>query len=166
MTFDDLVIGQSAFLDANTFVDQFAPDPVFGPACSQLLQRIENGEVQGFTSTHILSEVVHRLMTIEASAVFGWPFAGIAYRLQKHPSEVQKLTGFQSAVDKVLNSAVQTLTVAPALISTGAVVSRQTGLLTNDALIVAVMQQHGLTNLASADADFDRVPGLTRYAPA
>ncbi|MCR4413828.1 MAG: PIN domain-containing protein [Thermoguttaceae bacterium] len=43
--------------------------------------------------------------------------------------------------------------------------SRRTGLLTNDALVVAVMQRHGLTHLASHDADFDRVPGLTRYAP-
>ena len=32
-------------------------------------------------------------------------------------------------------------------------------------MIVAVMQTHGLTNLASNDADFDRVSGLTRYAP-
>ena len=35
----------------------------------------------------------------------------------------------------------------------------------NDALIVGVMLAHGLTRLASSDADFDRVPGLTRYAP-
>lgn len=34
-----------------------------------------------------------------------------------------------------------------------------------DALIVAVMQHHCLTNLASNDADFDRVSGITRYAP-
>jgi hypothetical protein len=32
-------------------------------------------------------------------------------------------------------------------------------------LIVAVLQQHGLTNLASGDTDFDRVTGLTRYGP-
>jgi predicted nucleic acid-binding protein len=32
-------------------------------------------------------------------------------------------------------------------------------------LKVAVMRQHGLTNLASEDADFDRDPGLTRYGP-
>jgi predicted nucleic acid-binding protein len=44
-------------------------------------------------------------------------------------------------------------------------VSRQTGLLSNDALIVAVMRANGLTKLASEDADFDRVPGITRYAP-
>jgi predicted nucleic acid-binding protein len=43
--------------------------------------------------------------------------------------------------------------------------SQQHELLTGDALIVATMQQHGLTHLASADADFDRVPGITRYTP-
>ena len=36
---------------------------------------------------------------------------------------------------------------------------------TNDALVITVMQYHGLTPLASHDADFDRVPGLTRYGP-
>src|SRR6266849_2322707 len=43
--------------------------------------------------------------------------------------------------------------------------SQQIGLLSNDALLVAVMQAHGLTKLASNDPDFDRVPGITRYAP-
>ena len=36
----------------------------------------------------------------------------------------------------------------------------------NDALIIAAMRSHGLNCLASADSDFDRVPGITRYAPA
>ncbi len=166
MTFDDLVSGQSLFLDANIFVYQFAPDPVLGPACSELLERIENGEIQGFTSTHVLSEVAHRLMTIEASTVFGWPFTGIAYRLQKNPSEVQKLTAAKVAIDKVLGSAVHTVAVPPALISIAASVSQTTGLLTNDALIVAVMQASSLNSLASHDADFDRVAGIARYAPA
>lgn len=58
------------------------------------------------------------------------------------------------------------LTIAPSLIATAAVASQQHGLLSNDALIVAVMQSHGLSNLASSDADFDRVPGFTRFVPA
>jgi predicted nucleic acid-binding protein len=32
-------------------------------------------------------------------------------------------------------------------------------------LVVAVMRSNGLARLASSDTDFDRVPGLTRYAP-
>lgn len=165
MTFNNLATGESVFLDANTFVYHFAPDPVFGAACGQLLQRIENGELHGVTSSHILSEVAHRLMTVEASTVLGWPFSGIAYRLQKNPAEVQKLGAPRLAVDNILGSAIQTVSVAPALISAATEVSQRTGLLTNDALVVAVMRAHGLSNLASNDADFDRVPGLNRYAP-
>jgi predicted nucleic acid-binding protein len=57
------------------------------------------------------------------------------------------------------------LTIPAALVATAAAVSQQTGLLSDDALIVAVMRHYGLANLASHDADFDRVPGITRYAP-
>jgi predicted nucleic acid-binding protein len=52
------------------------------------------------------------------------------------------------------------------MLATAAALSQQIGLLTNDALIVAVMQAHGLSRVASNDSDFDRVPGLMRYAPA
>jgi predicted nucleic acid-binding protein len=50
-------------------------------------------------------------------------------------------------------------------VSQAADLSIQHGLLTNDALIVVVMRDHGLSHLASLDADFDRVPGIARYAP-
>jgi predicted nucleic acid-binding protein len=166
VTFADLVAGESVFLDANAFVYHFALDPAYGTACSQLLQRIENQDLLGLTSTHDLTEVAHRLMTIEAIATYGWPVAGVAQRLRRHPAEVQRLTAFRRAVDSILHSRVQVLAIAPALLGTATVVSQGTGLLSNDALIVAVMQANGLTHLASNDADFDRVPGLTRYTPA
>ncbi len=105
-------------------------------------------------------------MSIEASARFGWPFAGMARRLKDHAAEVQKLMAFRRAIQTVVDSKFQVLSITPALVLAAAGLSQQTGLLSNDALIVAVMQNDGLVNLASNDADFDRVPGLTRYAPA
>lgn len=165
MTFANLVAGESLFIDANIFVYHFAPDPILGPACSQLIQRIDSQDLRGFTSTHILTEIAHRLMTIEASTLFGWPFQGIAYRLQKNPAQLRKLYAFQQAVETVLNSKVQVLSIAPALVLTAATLSHQTGLLSNDSLVAAVMQENGLRNLASNDADFDRVTGINRYSP-
>jgi predicted nucleic acid-binding protein len=44
-------------------------------------------------------------------------------------------------------------------------IGQQTGRLTNDALVVAMMRDSGLTNLASHDADFDRATGVRRFAP-
>lgn len=165
MTFADLPAGEAVFVDANTLVFHFQPHAVFGPACTALLKRIELHELSGFTSTHVVSEVVHRLMTIEACTAFGWPFAGIAQRLRKHPGEVRQLTRFRQAIQEVAQHGITVLPIPVPLLDAAAAVSQQTGLLTNDALIVAVMQHQGLTNLASHDADFDRVPGLTRYAP-
>ncbi len=166
MILADLAAGESVFLDANILVYHFAADPLFGPYCTPLVQRIDQGELSGFTSPHVLSETAHRLMATEASVLFGWPFAGIVRRMKRHPAEVQKLTGFHQALQIVVDSKIKVLSTTPAMVLAAAGVSRQTGLMSNDALIVAMMQSHGLINLASNDADFDRVAGLTRYSPA
>jgi predicted nucleic acid-binding protein len=165
MIFTDLPAGETVFLDANTLIYHFTGEPIYGAACQQLLRRIDNQEVRGVTSTHILSEMAHRHMTIEATVAFGWPMAGIARRLGRHPGQLQQLTEFRQAVETVLQSQIQVLTIPAPLIVAAAIISQQTGLLSNDALLVAVMQANGLTHLASNDADFDRVPGVTRYAP-
>jgi predicted nucleic acid-binding protein len=124
-----------------------------------------NQELAGFTSLHLLGEVAHKLMTVEANALFGWPFAGMAGRLRRHPTEVQRLTAFRRAIEQISQSRVQVLAISMTVFLAATVISQQTGLLTNDALIVAVMQANGLTKLASHDPDFDRVPGLIRHAP-
>jgi predicted nucleic acid-binding protein len=87
MIFADLPAGSSIFVDANTLVYHFGPHPVFGPACQQFVQRIENGEIAGFTSTAVLSEVAHRMMTLEASILFGWP-SKVVDRLKQNPAAV------------------------------------------------------------------------------
>ena len=164
MTFADLPAGASIFLDANPLVYHFAPDPEFAAACSQLLARIVNHEIQAYTSTHVLSEVAHQLMLLEAANVFGWS-TKITSRLKQQPTQIQKLTNFRKAIETVLQLSIQVLTIPPGWIATAARLSQQYSLFSNDALIVTIMQAHGLTSIASNDADFDRVPGITRYAP-
>jgi predicted nucleic acid-binding protein len=165
MTFDDIPAGSAVFVDANPFVYYFEPNPVFGPPCAQLFLRIENNEIQGFTSSAVLSDVVHRVMTLEAVSLFARPMTGIANWLKQHPAEVQRLSRHRLAVDDISLIGIQVLPISGPLVSRAADVSRQFGLLTNDALVVSVMRNHGLAHLASHDADFDRVAGLTRYAP-
>lgn len=89
MTFDAIAAGLAVFVDANALLHYFTAHPRYGRACQKLLDRIENKEITGFTSAHVLTEVVHRLMTIEACQRFDWPAKGIAQRLRKHPAEVQ-----------------------------------------------------------------------------
>lgn len=165
MTFASIASGTSVFVDANTFVYAFAPDPQFGPSCEELLERIERGDLQGYTSSHVLADTAHRLMSLEACATFGWPYAGIAARMQRHPTEVRQLTRFRQALDGIQQIGVRVVPVVERHVLAASALSQQFGLLTNDALVVAVMQENGLVQIASHDADFDSIPGLTRFGP-
>lgn len=165
MTFADLPANASVFVDADVLVFHFHAHSAFGPVCTDLVERVERQEFLGFTSTHVVSEMAHRLMTLEACAQFGWPFRGIAQRIRQHPAQVKQLTRFRQAIQSIARYRIQVLTIPSNLIDAAAGVSQQTGLLSNDALIVALMQANNLTNLVSNDADFDRVPGITRFAP-
>jgi predicted nucleic acid-binding protein len=165
MTFQDLVAGDAVFIDANTFVYYFAPDPKWSGPCGQLLQRIQNQQLLGHTSAAILSELAHRLMTIEARARHPWTSGKLLHRLKQNSHIVQTLTNSEASVASIVGSRIHVFPVDSALVVAATALSRQTGLLTNDALTLAVMQAHGLTKLASNDPDFDRVAGITRYAP-
>jgi predicted nucleic acid-binding protein len=166
MTLDQLPAGVRVLVDSNVLVYHFQPHPVLGPTCNHLMERIERQDIEGLTFASLLSEVAHRLMLIEAATVPGWGRGKVLNRLKQHPTAIQRLTLYQTAVEAVLQSRLVVMSVSGPLVSTAAALSRQYSLLTNDALTVAIMQQRGLANLASADSDFDRVPGITRYAPA
>ncbi len=139
---------------------------MYGPSSTQLVKRIEQREVQGFTSTHVLTDVAHRLMTLEAIKVFGWPAAQIAVRLRRHRHEIPKLKVYLQAMAQIPDLGIRVLPINQPLVEAATLLAQQHELLTGDALIVAVMREHGLVHLASHDSDFDRVAGLTRYAPA
>jgi predicted nucleic acid-binding protein len=164
MIFTALADGESIFLDANILVYHFAPHPMLGQSCHDLIHRVENQGVLGYTSTGVLSDVAHHLMTFEASVVFGWA-SKVAAHLRQDPSAVMQLSKFHQSIAEVPKLGIRILTIPESLVEAAALLSRQTGLLSDDALILALMRLHGIINLASADADFDRVPGLTRYAP-
>jgi predicted nucleic acid-binding protein len=164
MTFAKIPAAASVFLDANSLIYHFTNDPKHGSACTQLTKRIELQQLHGFTSAHVFADVAHRLMTLEAIKSFGWIPTGIAARLRKHHVEIPKLSVYRSAVARIPLLGIQVLPITYVVVEAASSLSHQYQLLTGDALIVALMQQHGLTNVASEDHDFDRVPSITRYA--
>ncbi len=165
MTFDDLRNGDAVFVDANTLIYHFTNHAKYGTACTHLIERIELQELAGFTSSHCLADVAHRIMTIEAMGRMGWPYSGLAARLKKHHVEIRKLSLYQQAAAQVGQLGIHVLPISEQFVLAATRLSQQFELLTGDALIVAVMQANALLRLASEDGDFDRVPGITRYAP-
>src|SRR5260370_24077118 len=145
---DDITAGAAVFIDANCLIYAFDASP-HQLACRKLLDRIENGDIQGFASAQVLAEVSHRLMTIEAAALFSRPLSGMANWLRRHPAQLQRLARHRQAIDELTLLPITILPVTGSQVSRAADVSLQHGLLTNDALIIVAMLEHGLTLLAS-----------------
>jgi len=66
MILEQVPPGVPIFLDANVLVYHFANDPQYGASCTRWLKRVEQRELSGFISTHVLADLAHRLMTLEA----------------------------------------------------------------------------------------------------
>lgn len=65
------------------------------------------------SGVHVLAEVVHRLMTIEAVRK-GFVTAGnVAAKLRDHPEIVRRLTDYQTNLEVLLTISIQVLSLEP-----------------------------------------------------
>jgi predicted nucleic acid-binding protein len=163
MTLADLQDGDRVFIDANIFIYHFGGQSL---ECKAVLKRCARRELLGYTSTPVLAEVLHRRMVAEAIAQ-GLVTARTAVRkLGKIPEIVKQLTQYQQDVRKIPHMHLAILPLTLAIVQASAGVRTGEGLLTNDSLVIAFMRAQGLTQLATANGDFDRVGGIAIYKPA
>ena len=162
MQLDAFPDGGRIFLDANIFLLHYWDQ---SPTCSRLLERIETGLIQGVTSTTVLGEVAHRLLIAEAILQRPTISRHPVRYLKTHPAFVRSLTQTRTLLDQLTRLPLQVVALTPAMWHHGVVLMHELGLLMNDAITVACLRRLRLRHLASADHDFDHVPGLTRWSP-
>jgi len=133
--------------------------------CRAFLQRVAAGEIQAFSSAGAVADALFKTMVIEAAHRFVPSGAKVLAYLQKHPEIIGQLPHYPAAAKGLSNLPLQLLPIDWEVIRAGVQISVQHRLLTNDALIVALMQRHQLVHLITNDDDFDRVPGLTIWKP-
>jgi predicted nucleic acid-binding protein len=163
MSLADIRDGNRVFLDANIFIYHFGGRSL---ECKALLERCARRTLLGYTSTAVLSEVLHRRMVAEAIAK-GLVTARTAVRkLAETPEVVKQRTQYQDDVSEIPHMYLTILPLTLDIVQASAEVRRREGLLTNDSFVVACMREQGLTQLATANGDFDRVSGIEIYKPA
>ena len=161
-TLDALPDESSVFIDANIFVYHFTAASV---SCRRLLGRCAAGSVHGITSLPVLLEVAHRLMIIEAQQDQLVRGSNPVEKLARLPDIVRRLHRYEEWTLAIPRMGIEVEEVTQHDFLTSLTVRRATGLLTLDALIVAVMRRLRLAHLASADHAFRTVDGLSLLEP-
>ena len=158
----ELPAGQTVFIDANIFIYHFTG---LSQECSGFLERCERGELWGVTLVHILLEVLHRLMMIEAVTKKLVTSGNVARKLRKKPNVVKQLVDYQTQTEAILEMGIEVAGLTSDALRISHPYRHRDGLLVNDSLIAAVMEAEGISNIATADPDFTRVEGLRVYNP-
>ena len=163
MTPDAIAAGMGVLIDANVIV--YAVQGI-SAQCVRLLDRCAQEEVLGVVAVHTLAEVMHVLMIAEArdSGLLDKGARPAAW-LASHPERVRLMSRYDTIVRDVMAGGMQIEPLTPADIPAALTVQRQTGLLTNDALLLATGQRLRVLAIASADRALAAAEGFTVYAP-
>ena len=124
------------------------------------------GELRGVLPAHILAEICHTLMSLEARVKVGMDNPQGHRTLLEKPAEVKKLGDYADAVRRLLSCGLLIEPVVKEDFSTALEFQKQWGLLTNDSLLLAVGSRLSLNILASADKGFRLATRWKLYAPA
>ena len=162
MKLEDLPSGARVFVDANILIYHFAG---LSLECRAFLQRCESRQVAAFTGVHILLEVTHRLMVLEALQKGLITGGQPARKLKEQPEIIKSLHEYNQSVHQIPRMRIHVRTITSAIVRASEAIRVQEGLMTNDSVTVALMRKLGLTAIATADADFDNVSHIRVYQP-
>jgi len=157
----ELPAGQTVFIDANIFIYHFTG---LSQECSGFLERCERGDLWGVTAVHVLLEVLHRLMMIEAVTKKLVTSGNVARKLRKKANVVKQLVDYQTQTEAILEMGIEVVGLTSDSLRISYPCRHRDGLLVNDSLIAAVMEAEGISDIATADPDFSRVDGLRVYS--
>ena len=159
---EDIPINSRIFIDSNIFIYHFLD---VSETCTDFLERIESRELEAYTSTVVLAEVLHRLMIAEVIEKYGVKSSRAVKYLKEKPEIFHALEKYEIAVRKIPEFRVKILSVPIDAIFQSKNLRQECSLLKNDSLNLYLMKINGLTNIATNDSDFERVDWITVWKP-
>ena len=155
-------VGHASLVDANILIYHFAGISL---ECRAFLQRCESRQVEAFTGVHILLEITHRLMVLEALQKGLITGGQPARKLKERPEIIKGLREYNQSVQQIPRLRIHVRPITSAIAKASEAIRVQEGLMTNDSVTVALMQKMGLRDVATADADFNNVSLISVYQP-
>jgi uncharacterized protein len=130
------------FLDSNVAIYAVGGEHPYRNACREILLKADRGEIELVVSVEILQEILHI-----------------------YASRNETAKGIEVA-ERLLQTARHVWPVEEAdIVRAMEIMRKHTGVGSRDAVHAAVMLNHDLTDILSADADFDRLGEIRRTDP-
>ncbi len=158
--------GKTVFIDANIFLTIIFEAPEAANPSVRFMEHIHNGDIYGATSVIVLNEIIHRLLIAETVQKAHISAGSAVSFLKSHPHYIRDASTVWGLVDDIRN--IQNLKIYGISENTFAFsidIMRQSGLLSNDALHIACMNENSIDTIATYDRDFEKIPQIKVLKP-
>ncbi len=166
----DFMLDEFIFTDTNIFAYHTIGHSRFGDECTAFLDRVEAGDCQAVTTDVVINEVIYFLQIHRGADLLGvWNRRQIEARIAADATFAaecwQDAEQFMDLIDGLERGGLIVVDVQPRHYRNACAVGKQLQFVVSDATHIVICQQFGIEHIASNDADFDRVPFLTRWEP-
>ena len=161
-----LPLSAEIFIDANIFLYHIMKRPKFFQPCHDFFVAVESGAYNGFTSTLVLNEVLHKLILAEATNTYGLRSEHDAANvLKQNPEKIMGLSQVWKTFSDIKDYPIRICSCDESVLDMAVDLSNKYGLLISDATHLAVIKSEGISNIATNDTDFQRLNEINVYKP-
>jgi len=165
----DFTADEPIFIDANIFLFHAFDDKEHGDAATAFLTRVENAEVEAVTSSLVIDEVLFKILTQAAAAHLEKPTIWNIKKLLKQETISQvvyePVLKYRAYLESLAFLGMKIVEVTGEHLFAATDIGSRYGLLITDAAHIAVMKWQRINHLATADADFFDIDGITAWRP-
>jgi len=155
------------FIDANIFLHTILGTGKESASCTRFLEKADAGIFPSATSVIVLNEVLHRLLIASVVSSRGIGPDSAVHHMKSHPEQVRDAGTVWEVMEDIRSiRPMKIYGISPATFERSLAIMQEWGLLGNDALHVACMEEHSIGTIATYDRDFSRVSSIKIRKPA
>ena len=155
------------FIDANIFLTTILGTGNEAAASARFLEQADAGIFPAATSVIILNGVLHRLIIGSVVNSSGVAPESAIHLVKLHPELIRDAGEAFEIMDDIRSiHSMEIFGISPPTFNRSLTIMQEWGLLGNDALHVACMEEHAISTIATYDRDFSRVDGIKIRKPA
>lgn len=163
---NDIKPRTDVFIDANIFLYEILDHWRYGRSCRTFLENVNEGKYSGLISVLICNEVFHRVVIGEVVEKYEInPKSAVGF-LKNNWEIMKELNKAQDAIANIKQiDNLRIVEINRDVFDLALNYSTSYGLLSNDAIHLAVLKKSGITNIATNDKDFKRIEWLKVWNP-
>lgn len=162
MDINQLPKGSRCLVDANILIYYLGGLSI---EIREFLHRVIDGEIEAYINTVVVAEILHRRMLAEAITKGLVTTSKVLNKLKAQPHLITQLSDYINAVDDLLALPLSVANVTLQTINLSHHFRYSYGLFVNDSLNLASAIELQISDIATNDTDFNRVPNIVVWSP-